>query len=394
MSPEISPRNSFDGFLNTQALSSPNTNDTNTSEIYSNASNDTPPAQSAESCKMKSNFDIPENDLEARLQEQDLENDAPETKKLRLINAIKILKEENYFSDIQSRKKVIETLAMSPKISNLSEYYDRYYDCYKASDSDPDKGIRYTELSLESLKEYLKYLYPEEKILAVKGTFEKEVFDELLKTKEGKPTYIVYQTSPMKYKMLLVFQFKNNKFQLNVLNSLGISLCDKESTYKPFVKYIFKVFYQFFNRYGLRYEDSHTPRQDDESNCSALIIDDMRIARELIAAGKDFELYKRGPLNYEFLKTCRAVIPHGKLNFCDENNHSLKYYEETNGYIEKKYILPMSKRDRKPNPYPLLVNSKPTWLSLDLLEYFIRHKAVFTSPPEVKISITDILKKV
>lgn len=372
----------------------------NQPKIYSNSPTDITPSPTEENCEKKSDFEIPSSDTDALSLETDLEMEPADVKKERLLDLIRNLKTMELFSDLQYERRIIETVAMSPKISDLSKYYVRYYDDNtKTKDIDTEESIRYTELSLESLQEYLQTLYPEETILSVKSYFSGPFLEGLKKTEEGKPAYILYQFPRSEYKMLLVFQLKEKKFNLRVLNSIGVTTLQK-SKYWPFINYIHEAFFIYFNnqlKYWdnyVNYRDSYEIRQDDESNCSAIIIDDMRIARELIANGESFERYQEGPLNNEFLKICKPLVKHDHPNCFDINIWTYINRKERNGYIGEKY-LPMSILDINPlNPNPVLVNTKATFLSLDLLAYYIRNKAEFTSPSKQKIKISDIAKRV
>lgn len=403
MSLEVSPRNSFDGHwgMHTESHSSTNSNiNNNQSEIHSDTNfTDTLPLLEEDIYESKSNFDYFSLDWKnewcsiVMTTAYRVAKKSSEEKRKWFLKAIQKLKKQKLFSNLQVGMTAIETIAMSPKISNLNKFYIRYDDSKKFIDNDPTKPIRYTEISLQHLLFYLRSLYPQEEILAVKGDFTKPFMVDLLKTTEDKPTYILYQFPNSEYKVLLILQLKDRMFHLNVLSSLGLSIY-QESKYSLVMKYISHVFTKFFGELII-YKDFSEKRQDDESYCSAIIIDDMRIARKLISEGKSLERNKSSHLNEEFLKICKASIPHDELDFENKNYRSYKNQTNTNDYIEKRYLLPMTEPDASPsNPNPVLVNSKAALLSLEILKYYISDIAVYTSPPEQKISISDIDKRV
>lgn len=277
-----------------------------------------------------------------------------QNKKISILDSIKELKKIDNLCELNSRKQELENIAFSPKISNLDIYYDTYFD--------PMKGCLCRELKLESLQTYLESMYPKETFLCVKEKFKDSILSDLsdlLKTNHDKPVYILFEFSHVKYKMLMVFQFKNQKYHLSVISSIGISTSKEKPPYTDFLIGISEDFHHYFKIPGLIYHDFSIKRQKDQRNCSAMIIDDMRIIKGLIERNEDLfhRENDRLVLNTEFLKTCRAGLGH--------------MFDLNVSYIENKYICPVSAANSS------TANAKATFLSLKILKHHIKNVAEF-----------------
>lgn len=278
----------------------------------------------------------------------------PEHKQEQLCLAVKGI-ETNQELTIQQMTlslSLLEKIALSRRISSLAS--QNLYNRRLAGNSN-------RVITLEGLKTYLSFKYPELPIFYVPNSdilyLKKDECDEILE--EKKACWIVFQHDKYLHKTLfLILKQENEKLAIYLFDSSGITpVTQSEDEIALEAKSNFSALCMMLGEKNIeRIESIHEGRQIDKVNCGSFILDDLENAMNLLEQKK--------PL---FFKDKENQSQADSSFFTILQSQGQEKNQNTSSSYSKKLSLENDK----------LGNCKAIMIALKIFEFFLLHSVKF-----------------
>lgn len=233
---------------------------------------------------------IPLEDLK-----KELHGIPPERRKAKLLNAIEELRDKKLCLDqIDVCFRVLQDLALSPRVSNLNslKFYAR-----RTSGNSPRPP------SLEFTKHLFRHEIEKEEMFCISEISEFPSLNQL----GNQPKWIIVKYGELKHQALLRVWRPQQVYQLQIFDSLGVTAMqpkgedEEPSTARDCKTWLLKVAKKLtVDGQPPNIEYIKGDRIKDHVSCTAFVIEDLRVARELLAEEKP--LFESGKAHPRFFR--------------------------------------------------------------------------------------------